>query len=139
MCYKTCTLKQLLRASGEGDNRNAKGEVKSLIECGKPVICEFIALGFGRLKLDITVEDGVISHASVRRDAPCGCTWHVAKKFNWTDVADYKETVSSAHHTYQCTTSMEGDTELEDTILHQTGYIIREAVEEGLGDCGEGK
>ena len=41
----------------------------------------------------------------------------------------YKETVSSAHHAYQCTASMD-----RDTILHQAGYIIREAVEEGLGD-----
>lgn len=106
----------------------------SLIKCGKPIIDEFISLGFGRPKLDITVEDGVITHAALKRDAPCGCTWYVAKKLNWTDVADYKETVSSAHHAYPCTASMDRDTELGDTILHAAGYIIREAVEEGLGD-----
>ena len=59
-------------------------------------------------------------------------TWYVAKKLNWMDVADYKETVSSAHHAYPCTASMGRDTELGDTILYQAGYIIREAVEEGL-------
>ena len=62
------------------------------------MIDEFISLGFGRLKFDITVEDGVISHA------------------------------------YPCTASMDRDTELGDAILHQAGYVSREAVEEGLGD-----
>ena len=82
------------------------------------MIDEFIALGFGRPKLEITVEDGVISHAALKRDAPCGYTWYVAKKLNWTDVADYKETASSAHHAYPCTASMDRDTELA------SGWVI---------------
>ena len=49
----------------------------------------------------------------------------VAKKLKWSDMKDYRETVSDAHHSYPCTGSMERDPILGDTILHEGGYIIR--------------
>lgn len=106
----------------------------SLEMTGKPVIDEFVRMGFGRPELEIRLSgDGqTFTHVEVLRDAPCGCTWFVAKKLKWSDVADYKETVSEVHHAYPCTGSMERDTELGDTILHEAGYIIRDAVEQML-------
>ncbi|MCL7412308.1 MAG: DUF166 domain-containing protein [ANME-2 cluster archaeon] len=106
----------------------------ALAKTGKPVIDEFVEMGFGRPELTIRLSDDgqTFTHVDVLRDAPCGCTWFVAKKLKWSDVEGYKETVSEAHHAYPCTGSMERDTELGDTILHEAGYIIRDAVEQGM-------
>ena len=48
----------------------------------------------------------------------------------------YKETISGAHHSYPCTGSMDKDPQIGDTILHKAGYIIREAVEDGM-ECAK--
>jgi hypothetical protein len=106
----------------------------SLTLTSKPVIDKFVKLGFGKPELRIRLsEDGrLFTRVEVLRDAPCGSTWFVARKLKWSDTADYKETVSNAHHSYPCTSSMDRDVQLEDTILHKGGYIIRKAVEKGL-------
>jgi hypothetical protein len=106
----------------------------SLTETGKPVIDKFVKLGFGKPKLRIRLsEDGrLFTRVEVLRDAPCGSTWFVARKLKWSDTSGYKETISNAHHSYPCTASMDRDVQLEDTILHKGGYIIREAVEKAL-------
>ncbi|WP_406660030.1 DUF166 family protein [Methanolobus sp. ZRKC3] len=101
---------------------------------GKPTIDEFVNLGFGKplLKIELDARGALFTHVQVLRDAPCGATWFVAKKLKWSDVKDYKETISSAHHSYPCTASMEKDAQLGDTILHEAGYIIRKSVEEAM-------
>jgi thymidylate synthase len=107
----------------------------SLTKTGKTLIDEFVDMGFGRplLRIGIDPDRRIFSHVQVLRDAPCGSTWYVAKKLRWTDIEDYKEIVSGAHHAYPCTASMDKDTQLKDTILHEAGYIIRGSVEEASG------
>ena len=76
-----------------------------------------------------------ISTARVVRSEPCGSTWYVTQQIKWSDVNDregLEQIVSKAHHGYPCTASMEMDPELQDTILHKSGYIIREAVEDAV-------
>ncbi len=106
----------------------------SLEKTGKPIIDEFVDMGFGRpvLRIELNLEGEIFTHVKVLRDAPCGSTWFVAKKLKWSDVKDYKEIISGAHHSYPCTGSMERDPLLGDTILHEGGYIIRKSVEEGM-------
>jgi hypothetical protein len=106
----------------------------ALEKTGKPVIDAFVDLGFGRpvLRIEMSPDGKMFIGAGVLRDAPCGSTWFVAKKLGWTDVSDYKETISGAHHSYPCTASMDKDPQLGDTILHKAGYIIREAAEDAM-------
>ncbi len=101
---------------------------------GKNIIDEFVNMGFGKplLKIELDKKGKLFTHVEVLRDAPCGATWFVAKKLKWADVRDYKEIISSAHHSYPCTASMEKDSQLGDTILHEAGYIIRKSVEEAM-------
>jgi len=47
-------------------------------------------------------------------------------------VADLNEVISKAHHAYPCTGSMMRDPVLGDTILHKSGYILRDAVHESV-------
>ncbi|WP_319508484.1 DUF166 family protein [uncultured Methanolobus sp.] len=106
----------------------------SLNISGKTIIDDFVRMGFGRplLKIETDPVNGLFTHVEVLRDAPCGATWFVAKKLKWSDVKDYKETISGAHHSYPCTASMEKDAQIGDTILHEAGYIIRKSVEEAM-------
>jgi hypothetical protein len=84
------------------------------------------------LKIELDKKNNIFTHTEVLRDAPCGSTWFVAKKLKWSDVKDYKETISGAHHSYPCTASMEKDPQIGDTILHEAGYIIRKSVEDAM-------
>lgn len=110
----------------------------ALEKTGKPIIDAFVDLGFGKpvLRIEMSPDGKMFIGAGVLRDAPCGSTWFVAKKLGWTDVDGYKETISGAHHSYPCTGSMDKDPQIGDTILHKAGYIIREAVEDGM-ECAK--
>jgi len=95
-------------------------------------------LKVGRPKLEISTvkRDGseVIESAIVRRSAPCGSTWYVAKKLIGveTEKEILYDAIAKAHHSYPCTATMSIDPEVKEPILHVGGYIIREAVEEAL-------
>lgn len=105
----------------------------------KPVVSQFVTeLKIGRPLLEIsTVEKGgvtTIESTVVKRSAPCGSTWYVAKKLIGTSTKReiLYDTVAKAHHSYPCTATMAVDPETEEPILHIGGYIIREEVEKAL-------
>ena len=103
----------------------------------QPVLKRFVdTFKIGRPELRLELDRrGRIQHVSVIRSAPCGSTWYVAKQLEHLNAADTPELfarISEAHHAYPCTASMERDRELEETILHKAGYLIRAAVEAGL-------
>lgn len=118
------------------------------IECAFPKpFCELDARGgglveafvrryqIGRPVIEVSLIGNLISEARVVRSAPCGSTWYVAQQIKWStadNLEDLEQKISKAHHGYPCTASMEMDTELRDTILHKSGYIIRDAVEKTL-------
>jgi hypothetical protein len=106
----------------------------------KPSIAAFMEKAhFGEPRIEILTQKSrkgkeTILAANVVRSAPCGSTWYVAKRMTGleTDQEDLRERISEAHHAYPCTASMDQDPELKDTILHEAGYIIREAVEDAI-------
>jgi hypothetical protein len=105
----------------------------------KPTISKFVnEFKVGRPALEIsTAKRGkreAINSAIVRRSAPCGSTWYIARKL--VGVETRKEilydAVAKAHHSYPCTAAMNVDPELKEPILHVGGYTIREEVEKAL-------
>jgi len=105
----------------------------------KPTISRFVnELNVGRPRLEISVVKRenfeVIESTVVRRSAPCGSTWYVARKL--IGVKNKREilydTIAKAHHSYPCTATMNVDPETKEPILHLGGYIIREEVEKAL-------
>lgn len=105
----------------------------------KPTISRFVTeLNIGRPQLEIsTVNRGsyeVIESTVVKRSAPCGSTWYVARKI--VGVKTKREIlydmVAKAHHSYPCTATMGVDPETKEPILHIAGFIIREEIEEAL-------
>lgn len=105
----------------------------------KPVISRLVSeLNIGRPLLEVTTAKKgkveTIESAVVRRSAPCGSTWYVAKKLVGTETARnvLYDTVAKAHHSYPCTATMGVDPEAKEPILHIGGYIIREEVEKAV-------
>jgi len=105
----------------------------------KPMISRFVSeLKIGKPSLEIsTVNTGdaeVIESAAVRRSAPCGSTWYIAKKLIGveTKTEALYDVVAKAHHSYPCTATMAVDPEAKEPILHVAGYIIREEVQKAL-------
>ena len=108
----------------------------------KTIISRFMnELRIGRPSLEIsTVKRGkyeVIDSAIIKRSAPCGSTWYIAKKL--IGVKTKRETlydnIAKAHHSYPCTATMNVDPEAREPVLHIGGYIIREEVEKALGQA----
>jgi hypothetical protein len=101
----------------------------SLEESGKKIIDDFIRrYKIGKPLLEVYLEGDRVKEASVIRSAPCGSTWYVAQMIRWSKIDGIEQVVSNAHHGYPCTSSMEMDPELKDTILHKAAYISRDAV-----------
>ena len=110
----------------------------------KPLISRFVLeLGVGRQKLEIsTAKRGgreVIEAVVVRRSAPCGSTWYVARKLIGVETRReiVYDVIAKAHHSYPCTATMNVDPETKEPILHIAGYILREEVEKALKRCGK--
>jgi hypothetical protein len=105
----------------------------------KLTISRFVTeLRIGRPSLEMstagTGRSESISSTTVRRSAPCGSTWYIAKKLIGveTKTETLHDTLAKAHHSYPCTATMALDPEAKEPILHISGYIMREEVEKAL-------
>ncbi|MEM1537018.1 MAG: DUF166 family protein, partial [Candidatus Bathyarchaeia archaeon] len=110
----------------------------------KPLISRFVLeLGVGRPKLEVSTakrgEREVIEAVVVKRSAPCGSTWYVARKLIGIETKreSLYDAIAKAHHSYPCTATMNVDPEAKEPILHIAGYIIREEVERALKEKWE--
>ena len=108
-------------------------------ERDKPIIARFVEeTRVGRPLLEISTttigKDEVIEYAAVRRSAPCGSTWYIARKL--AGVSTKKEilydAIAKAHHSFPCTATMVTDPETKEPILHIGGFTIREEVDKAL-------
>jgi hypothetical protein len=109
----------------------------------KPSISRLVTeLNIGRPLLEISTArrscSKVIESATVRRSAPCGSTWYIARKLTGVETTQgiLRDAIAKAHHSYPCTATMGVDPEAKEPILHIGGYIIREAVENALNQTG---
>ncbi len=104
------------------------------VEYDDPLIRTF-AERFGRPVLRITVDgDKVISAASVERDSACGCAQFVAQGLAGCPVGDAEQEAGMLHHHFPCLASMNQDADYQDTLMHVSGFVLREAVKEQILD-----
>ena len=108
-------------------------------ERDKPIVARFIEeTRVGRPLLEVSTttigKDEVVEYAAVRRSAPCGSTWYIARKL--AGVSTKKEilydAIAKAHHSFPCTATMVTDPETKELILHIGGFTIREEVDKAL-------
>ena len=87
---------------------------------------------FGRPKLRIDADGDRVGTVAVERDCPCGAARFVASVLPGTRLADAADTGALRHHHHPCMASMEVDPDLEDTLMHLSGYIFRAAINKAL-------
>ncbi|MFC2058076.1 DUF166 domain-containing protein [Chloroflexota bacterium] len=90
---------------------------------------------FGRPKLKITVnpETRIIESVEVERGAPCGSTHHAAAGLVGLSADEAVPKAGLICHHYPCLASMQQeqiDKALFDTLMHLSGYVVNEEVEE---------
>ncbi len=103
-------------------------------EGGPHDLLDAFAARFGRPVLSIERDGDRVLSARVLRDAPCGSARFVASILPGVRVREAAETGALRHHHHPCLASMEIDPDRNDTIMHLSGYIIREAIRDGIGD-----
>jgi hypothetical protein len=98
-----------------------------------PLISEFASY-FGQPKLEINVdpETHQIRSVDVRRDSVCGCARFVAQSLIGVSVDDADFTAGMAHHHYPCLASMGKDSDFGDTLMHISGNIIKDNINEQI-------
>jgi hypothetical protein len=104
-------------------------------EYDNPLISEF-ARHFGRPKLDITVDPQThdILEIEVARDAVCGCARFAGRELVGVPAAKAERLAGLLHHHFPCLASMGIDDDFDDTILHISGNILKEEVNDQVAD-----
>ena len=98
---------------------------------------EYFQIGYPIFKAQ-TIDLGdkiVISQIEVIRGQPCGLAWFVAEKlrgFVFRSRDELWSYLSELHHSYPCTASMQVDPDYGDTLLHVSGFTLREAIGKAL-------
>ena len=92
---------------------------------------------FGRPKLKIKIDPqtNTIEAAEVERGAPCGSTHYTAAGLVGLSADEVVPRAALICHYYPCHASMQQeqiDKDMFDTLMHLSGYVINEAVEEAI-------
>ena len=97
------------------------------------LISEF-ARSFGRPRFEVSCDRsaGCIRFVRVMRDSVCGCARSVAAQLAGVRVQDAVETAGLAHHHHPCMASMGIDPDFNDTLMHVSGTLMKEAVRDAL-------
>jgi thymidylate synthase len=93
---------------------------------------EEFAAKFGRPKFRIERDGDRVGTVEVLRDAPCGSAKFVASILPEVRLSEVSDTGALRHHHHPCLASMEIDPDLQDTIMHLSGYIVRAAIKSAL-------
>jgi thymidylate synthase len=99
-----------------------------VVKYDNPIIRRF-AEQFGTPRFRITVDgDRRIAAVEVERDSACGCAAFVAQGLVGRSVEEAEYQAGMLHHHYPCLASMNQDAHYNDTLMHVSGHILREAI-----------
>jgi len=100
------------------------------LECTGAEAIDRFASVFGRPEVEILTEDGkTVSEMRVIRGSPCGCTRYVAENIVGERLEDAVERAGLLHHHFPCLASMEREDDLDDTLMHVSGLLLKREVE----------
>ena len=103
------------------------------VEYNNALISEF-ARHFGKPIVKVAVDETAktIADVQVERDATCGCMRFVAQGIIGIKVDDAEYEAGMLHHHFPCLASMGIDPDYNDTLLHVSGNIFKEAFAEEI-------
>ena len=107
-------------------------------EYDSPVISEF-ARHFGRPEFNVTLnpEERTISGVEVTRDAFCGCARFAAQGLIGVSADDAEHKAGLLHHHFPCLAGMRKDPDFNDTLMHVSGFIMKEQIQEQVQEFKE--
>jgi hypothetical protein len=88
--------------------------------------------GMPEFKIVVDPDKQVIISAEGIRDAVCGCARFVAEHLTGVPVEDAEEQAGMLHHHYPCLAAMGVIPDYDDTLMHVSGNILRDAVSEQI-------
>ncbi len=96
-----------------------------------PLIREFAHyFGMPEFKITVDPQTRTITSAEVTRDAVCGCARYVAEHLVGVSADEAEEQAGMLHHHYPCLAAMGVVLDYDDTLMHVSGNILRDAVGE---------
>jgi hypothetical protein len=88
---------------------------------------------FGRPRFLASIDpDRKISALLVERDSACGCARHVAQGLVGQPLESAEHEAGMLHHHFPCLASMNQDPDYNDTLMHVSGHLLREAVRDEI-------
>ncbi len=110
------------------------------LDASKPNIARFLQrTRIGEPEIEIGLQKGkdgndFIAEAKVKRSAPCGSTWFIARCLIGlsSDQTNLQEKISQALYEYPCTASKDFDPEIGDDVKGKAELIACEAVTNGI-------
>jgi hypothetical protein len=108
-------------------------EKRHKVEYDDPLIAEF-ARHFGRpaFRVAYDSEAGTITGVEVVRDAACGCAHYVAEHLVGHSADEAEHEAGMLHHHYPCLASMGIDPDYNDTLMHVSGNVLKDAIAEEI-------
>lgn len=103
------------------------------LQYDSPLISAF-ARHFGQPRMDLSIDlvQRQITSAEVRCDAVCGCARFVAQGLVGLPVDQALEKAGLLHHHFPCWASMGKDSDFDDTLMHVSGNLFKDAISEQL-------
>jgi thymidylate synthase len=89
---------------------------------------------FGQPEFRITCEGKDIQSIELVRDAACGCARFIAGELLGVDADEAEQAAGLLHHHFPCLAAMGMDPVLNDTLMHISGRIVKEAIEAEVAD-----
>ena len=88
----------------------------------------------GYPEVELAVENGKITKATVIASGACGSTYYIARWLIGRSLEDdlVTEVISKRLHSFPCTATMVTDPETKEPILHIGGFTIREEIDKAL-------
>lgn len=96
-----------------------------------PIIRRF-ARRYGRPQFETVVQGDRIGETIVLRGTPCGSARHVAEKIAGTAATEAVDASAMLLHHYPCLASMDIDTDYLDTLMHESGNIMRDSFRQSI-------
>jgi len=87
---------------------------------------------FGKPKMAVEIEQGVIKEVRVIRDAPCGNTRYVARKLAGVEVEKATMLAQQYHHQHPCLASSIKDRYAHDNMMNRASRILEKEIKKRL-------
>ncbi len=86
--------------------------------------------GQPQFHISVDAQSRCLTQVLVQRDCVCGCASYVAEHLRGVSADDAESQAGLLHHHFPCLASMGIDSDFNDTLMHVSGNLLKDAVAE---------